>query len=167
MFLIVKKALISTVTAKIIRHAMKIQNKIYAYSVKLAVLANIRYMANGMLRRVREREVMRALLTLSAGKERFLASPKEIAALMPPKKTPAEEELEKELAALAENGYVDYVATDRKGERTYVLELSRKGADYFREERDSRRRFALRIAVAALCGAASALAGFLLKLLFS
>ena len=84
-----------------------------------------------------------------------------------PKKTPAEEELEKELAALAENGYVDYVATDRKGERTYVLELSRKGADYFREERDSRRRFALRIAVAALCGAASALAGFLLKLLFS
>lgn len=124
-------------------------------------------MANGMLRRAREREVMRALLTLSAGKERFLASPKEIAALMPPKKTPAEEELEKELAALAENGYVDYVATDRKGERTYVLELSRKGADYFREERDSRRRFALRIAVAALCGAASALAGFLLKLLFS
>ena len=45
--------------------------------------------------------------------------------------------------------------------------MSRKGADYFREERDSRRRFALRIAVAALCGAASALAGFLLKLLFS
>ena len=110
---------------------------------------------------------MRALLTLSAGKERFLASPAEIAAIMPPRRALDEGDLEEELVRLSESGYVDFVTTERKGERTYVLALSRKGADYFRDARLKGRRFALRLAVAVLCGAASALAGFLLKILFA
>lgn len=109
---------------------------------------------------------MRALLTLSAGRARFLASPKEIASLIP-RRPPAEDALEAALSALAARGCIDFVATERGGERTYALELSKKGEDYFRAARLARRRLAVRLAVAALCGAASALAGFLLKLLFS
>lgn len=109
--------------------------------------------------------MMHALLTLSAGKARFLASPKEIAALLP--HGGGQTDLEAELASLSQSGYVDYVATDRKGERTYVLELSKKGTEYFRDARIRGRRLVLRFAVAALCGAASALAGLLLKIIFS
>lgn len=109
--------------------------------------------------------MMHALLTLSAGKTRFLASPAEISALLP--RGGGEAELEAELAVLSQNGYVDYVATDRKGERTYVLELSKKGAEYFRDARLRNRRLVLRFVVAALCGAASALAGLVLKIIFS
>lgn len=109
---------------------------------------------------------MQALLTLAAGRTRFLASPAEIAALIPGRAL-GEDALERDLAALSEGGYVDVVSTDRKGERTYVVELTKRGEGYFREARVRRQRLALRIVVAALCGAASALAGVLLKMLFS
>ncbi len=110
---------------------------------------------------------MRALLTLAAGRTRFLASPAEIAALLPKKQPQEEAEIDRGLAALAEGGYIDVISTDRKGERTYAVELTKRGEGYFREARERRRKLALRVAVAALCGAASALAGFVLKLIFS
>ena len=119
-------------------------------------------MENGR-RKTRERELMRALITLSAGRERFLASPAEIAALLP---AGGAEGLDEGLSSLAAQGYADFVTTDRKGERTFVFALTRRGAEYFSAERKKRRRLAVRVAVAALCGAASALAGFLLKIIF-
>ena len=122
-------------------------------------------MAKGLWRD-EKRALMQALLTLAAGRTRFLASPAEITALSPGRAL-GEDALERDLAALSEGGYVDVVSTDRKGERTYVVELTKRGEGYFREARVRRQRLALRIVVAALCGAASALAGVLLKMLFS
>ena len=62
-----------------------------------------------------ENEVMRALLTLSAGKARFLASPAEMLSLV--KGRCDEAALERTLLSLAQDGYFDFIATDRKGER--------------------------------------------------
>ena len=61
----------------------------------------------------RENEVMRALLTLSAGKARFLASPAEMLAIMRGKCD--ELRLERTLFSLAQDGYFDVICTDRKG----------------------------------------------------
>ena len=113
----------------------------------------------------KENEVMRALLTLSAGKARYLASPDEGLALMRGKCD--EEGLERTLASLAQDGYFDYIATDRKGEKTYVVELRPKGTAFVRSAHTDRRRFILRLAAAALCGLASALLGLLVKLIVS
>ena len=110
---------------------------------------------------------MRALLTLAAGRTRFLASPAEIAALLPKNLPHGDDAIDRGLSALSDGGYIDVVSTDRKGGRTYAVELTGRGAGYFREARERRRKLLFRVAVAALCGAASALAGFLLKLIFS
>lgn len=112
-----------------------------------------------------ENEVMRALLTLSAGKARFLASPAEMLALV--KGRCDEAALERTLRSLAQDGYFDFIATDRKGEKTYVVELRPKGAAFERSAHNDRRRLVLRLIVAAACGLASALIGILLKLIIS
>ena len=121
-------------------------------------------MWNAILDR-RENDVMCALLTLSAGKARFLASPQEVLALVRGRWD--DEGLERTLASLAQDGYVDYIATERKGEKTYVVELRPKGAAFLRNSHTDRRRFFVRLFVAAVCGLASALIGILLKLIFS
>lgn len=112
----------------------------------------------------RENEVMRALLTLSAGRARFLAAPGEVIALA---KGVDEAALERTLASLAQDGYVDYVCTERKGEQTYVVELRPKGRSFVRTAHTDRRRVILKLLLAAACGLASALIGLVLKLLFS
>ena len=112
----------------------------------------------------RENDVMRALLTLSAGKARFLASSAEVLALL--RGNWDEDALERTLSSLAQGGYVDYVSTERKGEPTYVVELRPKGMGYERSAHADRRRLALRLAAALLCGAVSALIGLIFKLVF-
>ena len=109
----------------------------------------------------KENEVMRALLTLSAGKARFLASPAEMLAIMRGKCD--ELRLERTLFSLAQDGYFDVICTDRKGEKTYVVEMRPKGLSFVRSTHADRRRLILRLVVAALCGLASALIGILLK----
>ena len=113
----------------------------------------------------RENDVMCALLTLSAGKARFLASPQEVLALVRGRWD--DEGLERTLASLAQDGYVDYVSTERKGEQTYVVELRPKGRSFVRTAHTDRRRVILKLLLAAACGLASALIGLLLKLIFS
>ena len=71
---------------------------------------------------------MRALLTLAAGRTRFLASPAEIAALLPKNLPHGDDAIDRGLSALSDGGYIDVVSTDRKGERTYAVELTGRGA---------------------------------------
>lgn len=113
----------------------------------------------------RENEVMQALLTLSSGKTRFLVSPEEVLSLMRVGCDAAA--LERVLFSLSQDGYLDYVATERKGEETYVIELRAKGTSFVRTVHNDRRRVALRFVLAVVCGVASALIGLLLKCIFS
>lgn len=114
----------------------------------------------------RENEVMRAVFELSEGKERFLVSPYEIAAVLPSKNGYNEEALERTLRALELDGYFDFVPSDRKGEKTYVIHMREAGLAYKRSDLQRRRSVWFRWGVAAVGAVITFLIGLLLRLVF-
>ena len=115
----------------------------------------------------RENEVMGAVFSLSAGKERFLVAPYELLSALPPKGNYDEESLEQLLRALELDGYFELISTERKGERAYVVHMREEGLAYRRSSVRRRRTLAFRVAVAALCGVLSALIGVIIKSLLA
>lgn len=111
----------------------------------------------------RENEVMGAVFLLAAGKERFLVSPFELLAVLPPKSNYDEESLERALRALELDGYFELIASDRKGERAYVVHMKEAGLAYRRNDIQRRRTLVFRLALTVLCGVLSALVGVLIK----
>lgn len=114
----------------------------------------------------RENEVMNAVFTLSAGKERFLVSPYELSAVLPARGRYDEASLERTLNSLALDGYFDFVETDRKGEKTYVIHMRDAGRSYRRQDYQRKRSICFRWTVAALGAVITFLVGILLKLIF-
>lgn len=114
----------------------------------------------------RENEVMNAVFELSGGKERFLVSPGELAAVLPSRGRYDEAALEKLLSSLALDGYFDFVETDRKGERTYVVHMREAGRDFRRQNAQRKRSVCFRWTVAALGAVITFLVGVLLRLIF-
>ena len=114
----------------------------------------------------REDAVMNAVLVLSAGRERLIAAPYDILALLPPKLKFDEEKLERVLRDLGLDGYFELIFSDRKGERVYVLHLSSRGLNYKRQDRQLRRSVWFRWGVAAIGAVITALIGMLLRLIF-
>ena len=80
----------------------------------------------------RENAVMGAVYTVSGGKERFLVSPYELLALLPPRAKYDEAALERALRALELDGYFTFIATERKGERAYVVHMKEAGLSFRR-----------------------------------
>ncbi len=113
----------------------------------------------------REDAVMNAVLTLSAGRERIIAAPYDVLALLPPKLKFDEEKLEKVLRDLGLDGYFELIFSDRKGERVYVLHLSSRGMNYRRQDSQLRRSVWFRWGVAAIGAVITALIGMLLRLI--
>lgn len=113
----------------------------------------------------REDAVMNAVLVLSAGRERLIAAPYDILALLPPKLKFDEEKLERVLRDLGLDGYFELIFSDRKGERVYVLHLSSRGLNYKRQDRQLRRSVWFRWGVAAIGAVITALIGMLLRLI--
>ena len=111
----------------------------------------------------REDAVMNAVFTLSAGRERLIAAPYDILALLPPKMKFDEEKLEKVLRDLGLDGYFELILSDRKGERVYVLHLTSRGMNYRRRDDQLRRSVWFRWGVAAIGAVITALIGFVLK----
>ena len=70
---------------------------------------------------------MNAVFLLSAGKERFLVAPCEILSVLPPKSGFDEEKLERLLRSLELDGYFEMIASDRKGEKVYVVHMREAG----------------------------------------
>lgn len=114
----------------------------------------------------RENEVMGAIFSLSAGKERFLVAPCEILAALPPKANYDEERLERVLRSLELDGYFEIIASDRKGEKTYVVHMREAGLSYRRAFLQRRRSIYFRWGVAAIGAVITFLVGILLKLVF-
>ncbi len=114
----------------------------------------------------REEEVMNAVYTLSGGRDRFLATPDEVRALLPPKFSD-ESALERCLSALELDGYFTLVSSERKGEKTYVVHMSAKGSSFRRESARRRRALVMRIAATVALAVLSALLGVVLKKLFA
>lgn len=114
----------------------------------------------------RENEVMRAVFELSDGKKRFLVSPYEIAAVLPPKADYNEETLERTLRALELDGYFDFIPSDRKGEKTYVIHMREAGLAFKRSDAQRRRGICFRWAIAAVGAVITFLIGLVLKSIF-
>ena len=111
----------------------------------------------------RENAVMGAVFQLSEGKERFLAAPYELLALLSPRLKYDEEKLCRTLRSLELDGYFELIESDRKGERVFVIIMRDAGRSYQRSDALRRRRMYYKIAVTLLCGALSALVGILVK----
>ncbi len=114
----------------------------------------------------REDAVMNAVYTLSAGRERFLAAPYDLLALLPPKLKFDEEKLERVLGDLGLDGYFELILSDRKGEKVYVLHLTARGMGYRRQDAQRRRSVYFRWGVAAVGAVITALIGLLIKIVF-
>lgn len=114
----------------------------------------------------REDAVMNAVFTLSAGRERFLAAPYDLLALLPPRMRFDEQKLERVLGDLGLDGYFEMVLSDRKGERMYVLHLTARGMGYRRQDSQRRRSVWFRWGVAAVGAVITALIGILIRTIF-
>ncbi len=111
----------------------------------------------------RENAVMGAVFRLSEGKERFLVSPYELMAVLPPRLNFDEERLFRILRALELDGYFDLIESERKGERVFVVHMKGAGLSFRRSDSLRKRRIYYKIAVTVLCGILSALVGVLVK----
>ena len=69
------------------------------------------------------------------------------------------------VSSLSLDGYIDAVITFRKGERAYCIALTDKGRGFKREQTNSRRYVAFRLAIAAVSAAVTFLVGRLLYLI--
>ncbi len=115
----------------------------------------------------RENEVMCAVYTLSGGKERFLATPYDLLALLSNKGGYDEERLEGLLYALQTDGYFEFILSTRKGEKTYVVQMREKGLSFSRSNVQRRRGLAVKLAFTVVCAVLSFLIGLALKAIFS
>lgn len=109
---------------------------------------------------------MRAVFLLSGGKERFLVSPYELIAALPVKGGYDEENLERAMRALELDGYFDFVLSERKGEKTYVVHMRGAGLAYKRSDVQRRRSLYFKFALAVLSALVTFAVGLLLKLIF-
>lgn len=115
----------------------------------------------------RENEVMSAVFSLSSGKERFLVSLYELLSALPAKSKYDEDKLERVLRSLELDGYFEFVLTERKGEKTYVVHMREAGLAFRRSDAQRRRTLLIRFGLTVLCGFLSALVGVVIKRLLS
>ena len=110
---------------------------------------------------------MAAVFSLSGGKERFLVSPYELLNVLPERAKFDEDKLERVLKTLELDGYFEFISSERKGEKTYVIHMREAGMTFRRQDIRRRRDLVLRLLLAAVCGLLSATIGLLLKIIFS
>ena len=115
----------------------------------------------------RECEVMRAVYALSNGKERFLVTLYELISSLPKRGKYDEGKVERALFALETDGYFTLIPTERKGERTYVVNMHEAGLAFSRNDALRKRSLRVRLLVTVLCGALSAVVGIILRSIFS
>lgn len=113
----------------------------------------------------KENEVMRAVFDLSGGKERFLVTSYELIAALPTKGGYDEETLERLLRALELDGYFDFILSERKGEKTYVIHMREAGLAYRRSDIQRKRGLMFKFGVAVVSALVTFFVGLLLKLI--
>lgn len=114
----------------------------------------------------RETEIMNAVYTLCHEKGVCLISPTELLALLPTRKKPTEEQLEKVLGELALDDYFELLSSERKGEKMYVISLRANGYAFKRYFAQMRRDAAVKIFWAVASAVVAFLVGVILKRIF-
>ena len=114
----------------------------------------------------RENEVMDRVYALCHEKGVCLISPVELLAMFSPRKKYTEAQLEKILEALALDNYFEFLSSERKGEKMYVISLRANGYAYKRCSLQKKRDMALRLLWAIASAVVAFLVGILLKRIF-
>ena len=114
----------------------------------------------------KESEVMNAVFSACEGDGLCLISPKELLALLPPRKKYTEEALDKILHELALDDYFQLLSTQKRGEKTYVISLHASGLAFRRNSSKQRRTAMSKIAWAIASAVIAFLVGLLLKNIF-
>ena len=114
----------------------------------------------------REMEIMNTVYTLCHEKGVCLISPSELLSLLPPRKKYTEEQLESILNELALDDYFELLASERKGEKMYVISLRTNGYAFKRGYVQMRRDAAVKIFWAVASAVVAFLVGLILKRIF-
>lgn len=114
----------------------------------------------------RETEVMNVIFSLCHETGVGLFSPAEILDMLPKKRNYTEENVETILSELALDNYFELLASERKGEKMYVISLHANGYAFKRGYVQRRRDAFLKIAWAALSAVIAFAVGLLLKRIF-
>ena len=109
---------------------------------------------------------MGAVYTLCEGKGICLISPTDLISLLPSRKKYTEEQVEKILGALALDDYFELLASERKGEKMYVISLPASGYAYKRCSLQQKRDVALKLGWAIASAVIAFLVGWVLKWIF-
>lgn len=114
----------------------------------------------------RENEVMRAVYCLCDGTDGCLISPLDIMSILPTKRKYSPERVDDALNALQNDGYIDFISSERKGEKMYVISLKESGLAFKRNEKQRRQEFYYRMLLAAVGAVATFIFGLILKAIF-
>ena len=114
-----------------------------------------------------ENEVMSAVYDMCDGKESCLVSPMEIVSLLPAKRRYTPQKVELILRSLELDDYFDLIASERKGEKMYVITLHPNGVAYKRTAVQVRRNVTFKIVLSVAGAVVTFVVGILLKMIFS
>ena len=114
-----------------------------------------------------ENEVMSAVYDMGDGKDSCLVSPMEIVSLLPAKRKYTPQKVEQILRSLELDDYFDLIASDRKGEKMYVITLHPNGVAYKRTALQVRRNVTFKIVLSVAGAEITFVVGILLKMIFS
>ena len=109
---------------------------------------------------------MAAVYSLCDGTEGCLGSPLDILSILPSKHHYTTERLEDILYALKCDGYFDIIASERKGEKMYVINLKESGYAFKRTAKQKQRDVGFKIFLAFIGALATFIFGIILKSLF-
>lgn len=113
-----------------------------------------------------ENEVMGAIFALCDGTEGCLISPLDILSILPSNRRYNPEKVDDILHALQCDGYFDLIASERKGEKMYVIQLKESGFAYKRAAKQRRRDVTFKIFLAFVGALATFIFGLILKAIF-
>ncbi len=113
-----------------------------------------------------ENEVMAAVYSLCDGTDGCLVSPADIMSLLPSRRKLNCERLDDILNSLHYDGYFDLIASERKGEKMYVINLRESGFAYKRTAKQKQRDIAFKILLALIGATATFVFGLILRSLF-
>ena len=114
-----------------------------------------------------ENEVMSAVYDMCDGKESCLVSPMEIVSLLPAKRRYTPQKVEQILRSLELDDYFDLIASERKGEKMYVITLHPNGVAYKRTAGGGGRNVTFKIVLSVAGAVVTFVVGILLKMIFS
>ncbi len=114
-----------------------------------------------------ENEIMRAVYELCGGRESCLVSPYEIVSMLPVRGKYTVEKVDRILHSLEMDDYFDLLASERKGEKMYVITLHRNGIAYRRSEQQIKRSIVFKVILSVMGAVVTFAVGRLLVGLFS